>query len=222
MKKLKQRIKNSDKLFYGEYQYCLRCSLPHANSIGKDFDPKHITHIMDLRKNLYKRSNSSAKKYPNHATVKQLLKANEFFKSIGRSSKFVFTGHMAYVYTNNYHLRDDLDNLGIGLDQCTTINVNRPKNTVYSQYPGFNKRCLLKEINITNEEKSNFLKFLEGNEQNIRTSRGLARFLKHRSNYHWLRGYFFVDFNDEKLISIMELMIPGIIKKTIRIINKTN
>jgi len=222
MKKLKQRIKNSDKLFYGEYQYCFRCSLSHANSIGKDFDPEHITRIMDLRKNLYKRSNSSEKRYANHATVKQLLKANEFFKSIERSSKFIFSGHMAYVYTNNYLLLDELDNLDIGLDQSTTININRPKNTVFSQYQGFNKRCILKEINITNEEKLNFLKFLEGNKQNIRTSRGLSKFLKKSSNYHWLRGYFFVDFNNEKLISIMSLMIPGIIKKTIRIINKTN
>ena len=222
MKKLRRRIKNSDKLFYSEYKYCFRCHLPHANSINKDFNPEHIKRIMGLRLNLYKRENTSDKKFPNDATVKDLLKANEFFKSIARSNKFVYTGHNAYVYTNDYSLLDALDNLDIGLDQCTTVNVDRPKNTVFARYPGFDQRCILKEVNITNEEKVNFVKFLEGNKQNVQPSRGLARFLKNRHNYHWLRGYFFVDFSDEKLISIMELMVPGIIKKRIRIINKTN
>jgi len=220
MKKLRQRIKNSDKLFFNEYRYCFRCHLPHATSIGKDFDPKHIRRIMDLRLNLYKRENNSNKEFPNEATVEKLLTANEYFRSIGKTCKFVYTGHNAYVYTNNYALLDELNDLKIGPDQCTTVNVNRPKDTVYSKYPGFSRRCILKEISITNNEKSNFLKFLEGNQQNIRTSRGLDRFLNHRNNYHWLRGYFFVDFSDKKLISIMELMIPGIIKKTIKIIKK--
>ena len=77
MKKLRRRIKNSDKLFYSEYKYCFRCHLPHANSINKNFNPEHIRRIMGLRLNLYKRENTSDKKFPNDATVKDLLKAQE-------------------------------------------------------------------------------------------------------------------------------------------------
>jgi hypothetical protein len=74
----------------------------------------------------------------------------------------------------------------------------------------------LKSKSMTITEKRNLKKFINDNAWHLRLNVGLERFVTNNSSR--LRDYFFIDFQDKRLLSLLELMIPGTIRKTMDII----
>jgi len=217
---LNQKIKTSDKLFYNQFHYCFKIHFPHCGALNGIFDHGRIDEILDLRENLWHRSRNinfggswrTAKVHKVTDEIRRVLhRACSYFQQFGSSIRLNILQDWIYLYTNQYTMREDLLDIGFTIDSITTVKLNRPFDTVKSNHKTGEVRCYFKQTELTETEKELIFKFLNDNVDEVRPSLGVQYFGA-RQDLH-LRTYFFIDFNDEKLISVLELMTPNLIRK---------
>ena len=128
-----------------------------------------------------------------------------------------FVRDKVFIYSND---EGELEELRYMINPeiflLSEVIIDRPENTVKSRYPGYSVRAYLKSKSMSITEKRNLMKFINDNAWHLRLNVGLERFVTNNSSR--LRDYFFIDFQDERLLSLLELMIPGTIRKTMDII----
>jgi hypothetical protein len=152
----------------------------------------------------------------------KLLKANDWFVDNIQDIKLQFLKDKVFVYSNDMIHFDQLVNLDVYDSlSITEVKLDRPRGTVKARYPGFQIRAYFRPTHITQQQRDNLTNFVQSNEPQLRTNIGLERFLTldpGRMSYLTLRDYFFVDLVDERLLSVLELMCPGLVRKTMDII----
>ena len=199
--------------------------MPHCQALDPTLDHDRIDDILDLRESLWARSRSvnyggswrTAKFHKVTANTKKLLHNTcQYFKTVKDQLKFTVMQDWLYVYTNNYSIIQNLDNLGLDLDQITTIKLNRPSDTVRSKSLLGSIRTYFKQAELTESELHLITTFIDNNKEFIRPSLGLQYFLE-RGDFLF-RNYFFIDHITEKTISAFELMTPNLIRKIVPII----
>lgn len=198
--------------------------MPHCAALSGELNHDRLDEILDLRDHLWERSRNinfggswrTAKFHKITSKIRQdLHKACDYFLS-KPSIKFSILQDTIYIYSNEYAVRDELVELGFSIDQITTVKLNRPINTVRSTTGDVSLRCYFKQVELTDVEHENLNKFLTNNKEHVRPSRGLIESILR--NDIFLRNYFFIDFKDEKLISVLELMTPNLIRKIMPIV----
>ena len=227
---LNPKIKFSDKLFFDQYKYCIRGELPWVEvckSLNKD-RIKSLLDMWDSHRHYRKKINFGGSwKNKEEYYLPELLEpslyiANRWFVDHQQDVKLQFFRDKVFIYTNNQHHLNELNDLNVYVDlSVTEINLDRPRDTVKARYPGFIVRAYLRPMHITHNQREALTNFITTNESEIRTNVGLERFISldpKRYNYYTLRDYFFVDLRDERLLSVLELMCPGLIRKTVDII----
>lgn len=146
----------------------------------------------------------------------------DFFIDNQQLIKLQFSRSKCFIYTNRLELSEQLDQLGIFEEvRVNEIILARPKNTVKSRYPGYKLRIYFKPISITEMDRWNILKFIDNNDHAIKMNIGMERFHgggQSGGRHLTLRDYYFIDFKDERLASVLELTCPGVIRKTMDII----
>jgi hypothetical protein len=194
--------------------------MSHCAALSGHLDHDRIDDILDLRETLWHRSRNinfggswRTAKYNKITaqTREQLHNACDYFIAQGTGVKLNVLQDQIYIYTNQYSMRDDLVNLGFVIDQITTVKLNRPIDTVKSNDKDSILRCYFKQVELTEQEYDNLVKFLENNKGECRPSRAVEFFIERGDNL--LRNYFFIDFKNESLISALELMTPNLIRK---------
>jgi hypothetical protein len=222
---LNQRVKTSDRLFYNQFHYCIKVFLPHCGALNNKLEHDSIDYILDMREHLWNKSRNinfggSWRSAKVHKVTDQIRSsvhsACDYFVSCGDNIKLNIVQDFIYVYTNQYTMREDLVNLGFTIDQITNIKLNRPIGTVRSNSEDSIIRCYFKQFEITPVEKDLIFKFIDDNIDFVYPSRGVEYFGERKD--HYLRNYFFIDFDDEKLINILELMTPNLIRKVMPIV----
>jgi hypothetical protein len=150
-------------------------------------------------------------------TVKHLHELAETLLTTSADFKLVVSVHQAYVYTNDQPLIDQLDNMSI-LKQKNYARavVGRPKNTVRLKNPKHKYRSYFKIIKLTAQQKSNLVNFLANQNSYVRISPALAKWVV--EPFYRTQDYFFVDYDDESWLTMLGLVRPGLIRKTMQII----
>jgi hypothetical protein len=148
--------------------------------------------------------------------------ANQWFIDHQHEVKLQFLKDKVFVYTNDIEHFNQMSELDVYDDlSITEVKLDRPRGTVKARYPGFQIRVYFRPMHITQQQRDALVNFTNTNVSEIRTNIGLERFINtdpNRYNYLTLRDYFFVDLRDERLLSVLELMCPGVIRKTMDII----
>jgi len=227
---LNPKVKFSDKLFFDQYKYCIKGELPWVEvckSLSKD-RIKSLLDMWDSHRHYRKKINFGGSwKNKEEYYLPELLEpslyiANRWFVDHQQDVKLQFFRDKVFIYTNNQHHLNELNDLNVYVDlSVTEINLDRPRDTVKARYPGFIVRAYLRPMHITHNQREALTNFITTNESEIRTNVGLERFINldpKRYNYYTLRDYFFVDLRDERLLSVLELMCPGLVRKTVDII----
>ena len=198
--------------------------MPHCIALSGQLTHARVDDILDLRESLWHRSRNvnfggswrTARNKITSVVREQLHNACDYFSSYGTDIKLNVQQDHAYVYTNQYGMRDDLVNLGFIIDQITTIKINRPADTVKSTDKDSILRCYFKQADLSEQEYANFTHFLENNKDQIRPSRAVTFFMNRGDTL--LRNYFFIDFKNESLVSALELMTPNLVRKIVPIV----
>lgn len=144
-----------------------------------------------------------------HAVAKVLLTNKTEYK-------LVVTVHQCHVYTNDLALIDQLTSMPIlTYATYTQALVNRPKNTLTLRNPKHKFRTYLRMLTLNTEQKDNLMDFLH-NQQHIRMSPALDRWFD--TPFNRSQDYFFVDHDTESWLTMLSLVHPGLVRKTIHII----
>jgi len=131
--------------------------------------------------------------------------------------KLVVSANQGHVYTNDLPLIDCLDGLQIlSYKTFSESVVSRPKNTIALKKPKYQFRSYFRQFNLTQQQKDNLEKFLINQQDHVRISPALTEWLAFPFNR--IQDYFFVDHDSETWLTMLNLVVPGSIRKTLHII----
>jgi hypothetical protein len=145
-----------------------------------------------------------------HTLAEQLLTTQAEYK-------LVVSVNQGYVYTNNLILIDQLSAMPeLTCKTYTQALVTRPKNTIALRNPQHRFRSYFKLLKLTEKQKENLMDFLHNQKDQVRKSPALDRWFDQPFNR--TQDYFFVDHNTESWLTMLSLVHPGIVRKTMHII----
>jgi hypothetical protein len=130
--------------------------------------------------------------------------------------KLVVSVNHAHVYTNDLTLIDQLGDLsGVAHQDYSRAVVCRPRDTIRLKNPRHQFRSYIKRIKLTDEQKTHLKNFL-ANQHTVRISPALATWIN--GVFHRTEDYFFIDHADMSWLTMLSLVRPGLIRKTMQII----
>jgi hypothetical protein len=93
--------------------------------------------------------------------------------------------------------------------------VCRPKDTVQLKNPKHEFRSYIKRTKLTDEQKTHLVNFLT-NQPTVRISPALNIWIN--GSFHRTEDYFFIDHNEISWLTMLSLVRPDLIRKTMQII----
>lgn len=145
-----------------------------------------------------------------HALTDVLLNSSAEFK-------LVVSMNQGYVYTNDLLLLEQLDTMSqLSFKTYTQAQIVRPKNTIQLRKPRHQFRTYFTMCKLTAEQRHNLEEFLITQSGHVRLSPGLVRWID--LPFNRTQDYFFVDHDAENWCTMLSLVHPGIVRKTMHII----
>jgi hypothetical protein len=221
---------DKDRLFYDCYHYCLGFHLDEASCL-RDLSHENIDLWVDRRRSWRELSQQRWNTLPSSVgaeitrrwreitseTVTNLHAVAETLLLSGLDYKLVVSLDQAYVYCNDVGLFNKLDSLKFLRHKTwTQAQVTHPKNTVVLKRSKQKFRSYLRAVKLTAQQRENLENFLGNHSQVLRIAPALQRWVDQPFNR--TQDYFFIDHDSETWVSMLSLVVPGIIRKTLPII----
>lgn len=145
-----------------------------------------------------------------HALAEMLITAPEDFK-------LVVSINQAHVYTNDLILINRLDRMSIlQYKTFARAEVTRPRDTIALKRPKYKFRSYFKLMNLTAQQKDHLEAFLNNHSAHVRVGPALRDWLS--LPFNRVQDYFFVDHDAETWLTMLNLVVPGVIRKTMNIV----
>jgi hypothetical protein len=93
--------------------------------------------------------------------------------------------------------------------------INKPRDVVLLKNPKHTHRSYFRYKKITQQQKHNLVKFLENQQNFVRLSPSLLDWLDNR--FFRSQDYFFIDHDGVNWLTMLSLVCPDIIRKTMQI-----
>jgi hypothetical protein len=149
-------------------------------------------------------------------TVENLHTLAELLLTTPIEFKLVVSANQAHVYANDLTFFDQLDHLnGLERKSYSRAEINRPQNTIQLKNPKHQYRSYFKITKLTDVQKTHLTGFLL-NQQTVRISPALDEWIV--GPFNRTQDYFFVDHNEMSWLTMLSLVRPGLIRKTMQII----
>ena len=220
---LQFKTRNRDRLFFDQFQYALRCEIPHITAIRNytgDFvtDSVQTQRMLEMMKRWHSHVHVVDYEYGTKnrfMTTKERDDVLDFLSRLCAAPELIRTsvsGSTAYVYSNNLDFLTGLtDSDYIHSPEITEAQLSRPRDTVMLRKSDFQYRTYFRDCNITSENRQ-YLENWIRNQQHIRLSPGLQEWLT--NNWRNLYSNYFFDHNDIRLTQMLGLILPRAIKTT--------
>jgi len=227
---LKFKSVHKDRLFYDQFEYCFGFYLEEVTAL-RILDHAHIDDMIERRKEWreiaqqrwingrQKHSVIMSRRWKEitentvadlHALASVLLNTQSDFK-------LVVSVHQGYIYSNDVNLLQSLDQMPeLTLKTYTQAQIVRPKNTIKLRNPRHQFRTYFTMCKLTAEQRVNLEEFLITQSSHVRLSPALSRWVD--LPFNRTQDYFFVDHDSESWCTMLSLVQPGIIRKTMHII----
>ena len=220
-----------DRLFYNRFEYAIGFHIDEASCL-RELDHSYIDSMIERRiawrEIAQRRIGGSIVGHPGHTiltrrrkeiteqTVGDLHQLANALLTTFADFKLVVSVSNAHVYTNDLTLIDQLSELsGVTQKDYTRAVICRPKDTIRLKNPRHEFRSYIKRIKLTDEQKTHLINFLV-NQPTARVSPALTTWLI--SKFHRTQDYFFIDHNGMSWLTMLSLVHPGLIRKTMQII----
>jgi hypothetical protein len=217
---------NKDRLFFNRYQYCLSFVIDEATAL-RDMSHESIMDTMVRRRQwreIYSTRwtqlhglNSGVPKTIKEIkdkTVRDLHTLCEFFINESTPHKVVCNSNIVYVYSNDSGFLQKLAQIECLTDcQYTQAVVTRDANTIVLKSSPYQARSYFKTTKLTIEQKDHLRQFLA--QQDVRIGPALSKWLD--ISFQRTQDYFFVDHHGSSWLTMLALVRPGLIRKTVQI-----
>ena len=228
---LKFKTVTSDQLFYGLYQYSASFQLQECwvfrYTLEHDQIDERLTRQQEWREKMRQRwPSDQMNRY--HSIIDDITRANthvmaDFITAIKDPYKIIIENKVMRIYTNDLALINQIDQLTyVQKKRYAQAVVNRPKDTIRLKKSKHQLRSYFKETRISPEDKQAIAQFLAG-QKDVRVGAGLQAWLDEKRSIYitkWTRDYFFVDYTNPSWLTMLNLVRPGLIRKTVAIIAK--
>jgi len=211
-----------DRLFYNKFNYCISFTLDEITVLSRPVTHYDIDRLID-RRNEYRRQYSrSARPYkaPDISLKirQQLHELADILITSNEDYKFNTSYRVIWLYTNSETLIKDLANLEfINKIKVSEAVINRPMGTVKLKNPEHTHRSYFRFLRPTVDDRRKIVNFLDTHSAHIKPSPALSRYLLN-DGFPFILEYFFIDYTGESWITMLTLLYPGLIRKTLPII----
>ena len=209
--------------YYDQYEWCVTINIAEANCL-RYLDPGQFESAIRNAKHWAEndrwtdRSWSIAKETALRETRDCLLAETESFKT-------VVSSNTVSIYTNHPDLADrlvNLDNDGVRLRLVRQAAITRPANVVQLRESQYGYRTYFRERRINLEQRNMLANFLNSRQDTLRVSTALdnwvnGKFIGYVRNRSYSRAHYFVDHDHPNEGTMLSLVMPGIVRKTMPI-----
>ncbi len=219
-----------DRLFYDQFEFCIGFYLDEASAL-RELDHARIDDVIERRKawrevaqqrwvNGHQKHGTIMSRRWRDITVQtqtDLHSLAEILLTTPASYKLVVSVNQGYVYTNELVLINQLDAMTeLKHKTYAQARIIRPKNTIQLKNPRHEHRTYFRSIKLSALEKQILIDFLQNQQAHTRMSPGLKNWIN--DPFTRTQDYFFVDHNGLSWLSMLSLVRPGIIRKTLQIV----
>jgi hypothetical protein len=245
-------LTSSDRLFYDRYQYSLRFHLAEFHCIRPwhDHDGDDVGELLEkieqyrLQHHLrYNREIQYNNNWTRPSHYKAFEKTNrEFQQQLERDLypvvrllwpyradiKIVATTHWGYVYSDHLELLKLVAGTWpVQLPRLIKAVVDRPPNTVGLRNKQHNYRTYFRDLRVTESQRDQIQQYL-AQQQDVRLCPSLKSWSRVDQVYAWVknvawsRSTFFFDHQGAGDALMLEMLVPGIVRKTLEIVEVNN
>lgn len=231
MKTLKFKPVKKDRWYYDQFEYCMGFRLDEVSCL-RFLDHTHIDELIARRKQWreiaqqrwlngkQKHGISTNRHYRREITEKtsaDLHKLTDVLLATTTEFKLVVSMDQAYVYVNDLSLLRQLNQLPeLDNKSYTQAIISRPKNTIRLQNSQYCYRSYFRMIKLTAQQKQQLVGFFDNQQDYVRTSPALKTWTT--QSFNRTQDYFFIDHESESWLTMLSLVCPGIVRKTMCII----
>jgi hypothetical protein len=131
--------------------------------------------------------------------------------------RIVVSVDQVWVYTNSLPLLNNIDSLAFLTRKCyTRAIIIRPRDTVQLKNPRHQFRSYLRSVKLSKQQKDQLMAFLVAQSDWVRIGPAFNGWLI--TPFLRTQDYFFVDYDSESWATMLSLVHPGLIRKTLSII----
>ena len=216
----------SDRLFYDHWQYCISFRLDEVNCLRYSLDAEKINELLTRRemwrdrvRQRWPQNNFVRPHEPITDTTREILYAfADFLKLSTDPYKMVISVNQCWIYSNSTNLLERIDRLPFVRNaKFTEAVIVRPKNTMALKNPQHQHRSYFRTVKLTEQERQHIMAFLQG-QDNVRASPALKAWMA--TPFNRTQDYFFVDYDSESWLTMLGLVRPRLIRKTVKIVAK--
>jgi hypothetical protein len=237
LKKLIQnsRKKYSDRLFHNCYRYSISIEESRVSALRGTFkldsDDDQIQSIILARLQWQLDINyggSWRSKLDDTSKIKIITQADRLYnlylllKNQNSDFKFATSRNWCYIYTNDIALVSALFNSGYSVIEFVEAVISRPLNTIKGSGK-FLKRTYLKEKMLNANTVESMASFLK-NQDDIELGPSFKKWLFLEKGagrrFNYVQRHYFFDHNSDSVAQMLELITPGLIRKTVEILAK--
>lgn len=216
-------------LYYSEYEWCVTLHISDAHCLRY---LKTVRFEAAIRNAKYWAEqemvqNRRPVRHPWDGTAKEsaLRETRDVLLEEDGEYKAVISYNVLSLYTNNRKLADrfiKLDNPGVRLHLVRQAVITRPAGVVQLRESKHGYRTYLRERKYSYDQRQMLLNFLKSREGTLRPCGSLLTWLgigqrRYMMNPNYSRSYYFVDHDHPNEGTMLSLVMPGIVRKTLPI-----
>jgi hypothetical protein len=223
------KLTTKDRLFYGRFEYSIGFHLPEANCL-RELDHERIDINIDRRREwqevaqrrIINGGNTNVILSRRTRDITDEIVANlhvlaDLILDNTTDCKLVVSVDQAWVYSNDLKLIQTINDLDFLIRKSyNRAVITRPKDTIQLKKPRHKCRSYFRSAKLTDSQKNQLIAFLTAQNEWIRVSPALASWLT--TPFHRVQDYFFVDYDTTSWATMLALVHPGLIRKTLAII----
>lgn len=204
-----------DRLYFDQFEYSMRFRLLHSGRmrdlaehaiVNSCAHARHLSQIM-----------RGPRQSINDQQEQDLLAMAEIFRSFDQPYKRIVYSDWQYVYTNDLHMFDAIaGSSGLAHISYHRAVVDQPRNTVVLKHSDYQYRSYFREAWYTQDQIQTLQQFLLSRPQQFRMTDYWRSRWKHRHIY--ITRSNFVDHHDAQDVLLLQMTVPGCIRKTLPIV----
>jgi len=218
----KVEVDHRSSLYYNQYEWCITINISEASCLRHLGSVQFESAIRNAKiwaeKDVWTdRSWSVTKEAALRETRDVLVTETQPFKT-------VISFNTVSIYTNRRRLADrliDLGNDGIHMRLVREAVISKPAGVIQLQESRYAYRTYFRERKYTRDQRDMLKNFLDSRQDTLRVSPALSDWVTGNVGYilnlNYSRSHFFVDHDHPNEGTMLSLVMPGIVRKTMPI-----
>ena len=203
------KIEHRSALYYNQYRYCLSFYMRHSQVL-RGLNPVAIAKYIKYRNVRFAESSWFT---PIHDyEEKELIELLNRILQLDTPRKVIFYQGTVYVYSNHLEQLEDLISYG----EIKQAEVSLPKDVILLKNPKWHYRTYFNELRLDSSQSKTIRNFL----RNRKDAFGRSNFFDYKLDtamFFYIMSYNFVDHDNIQDALMLNLVCPGIVRKTLPI-----